>query len=84
MRRGILDRAVGVAHLIIVTNQGASSASDSHIVLPALDKTKARLVQRELLRKAHRHVSQTYTTDYSSDSGDDDEEGDGEEEDGDT
>ena len=58
VRRGILDRAVGVGHLIIVTNVGSGSATLSEIVLPALDKKKARIVQRELLRKAHHHMSQ--------------------------
>ena len=52
VKRSLFDRSVGVGHLIIVTNVGGSSGL-SEIVLPALDKTKARLVQRELLRKAH-------------------------------
>ncbi len=57
VRRGILDRAVGVAHLIIVTNVGGGNGAFSEIILPALDKTKARLVQRELLKKAHHHLA---------------------------
>jgi len=52
VKRGILDRAVGVGHLIIVTNSGGGESSTSEVVLPALEKNRARLVQRELLRKA--------------------------------
>ncbi len=51
VRQGILDRAVGVGHLIIVTNVGGDK-SLCEVTLPALDKNKARFIQRELLRMA--------------------------------
>ena len=57
-KRGILDRAIGVCHLTIVTNVGSGNSGLSEIILPALDKRKAQVVQRELLRKASRHFAQ--------------------------
>lgn len=53
IKRGILDRLVGTSHLIIVMNMTGNNPSASHIVLPALNKNKAKLIHRELLRKAH-------------------------------
>ncbi|MEK7507568.1 MAG: PH domain-containing protein [Patescibacteria group bacterium] len=52
---GIFDRAIGVGHLIIMTSTGGGNSAPSEIVLPALDKRKAQLVRRELLRKANRN-----------------------------
>ncbi len=69
VKRGILDRLVGVGHLIIVTNVGGGGSVPSEVVLPALDKTKARLVQRELLRKAQSQTGRSYAPSRSRDEG---------------
>ncbi len=52
---GILDRLMGVGHLIIMTSMGGGNSAPSEIILPALDKKKAQFVRGELLRKANRN-----------------------------
>lgn len=53
LKSGVFDRMVGVRHLVIVMNSASSESAKNIITLPALDRNKAALVQRELLRKAH-------------------------------
>jgi uncharacterized membrane protein YdbT with pleckstrin-like domain len=69
IKRGIFDRLIGVSNLIIVMNLTGGNPSTSHIVLPALNKNKAKLVHRELLRKAYRRTKGTEHV--SSDSNED-------------
>ena len=51
LRHALMDRMVGVSNLIIVMN-GANEYRPAEVVLPALEKKKARLVQQEILRRA--------------------------------
>lgn len=53
LKSGVLDRMIGVRNLVIVMNSAAGEANKNVIILPALDRTKAAQIQRELLRKAH-------------------------------
>lgn len=55
IRRGVNDRLMGVSHLIIVMN--GNQHQPAEVLLPALEYEKAKLVQRELLRKARMHAS---------------------------
>ncbi len=56
LRHGVMDRAIGVRHLVIIMN--GSQYQPSEVILPALDHNKALLVQRELLRQARVHAPQ--------------------------
>ena len=56
IKRTPLDRMVGVSQLIITMTGTDKGSHQDHIVLPAVGKTKAKLVQREILIRAHRHL----------------------------
>lgn len=63
VKRGILDRAVGVGHLIItMTVSSSDEAGSNKVVLPALDRRKAFLVQKELLKKASQSLQRPLVT----------------------
>jgi len=54
--RSPLDRLTGVSQIVIFMTGSERDAGRSKIVLPAVGKTKAKLVQKELLVRARRHV----------------------------
>lgn len=56
IQRGPLDRMAGVSQIVIFMNGGEHSGAHNKIVLPAVGKKKAKLVQQELLSRARRHV----------------------------
>jgi len=60
IQRGPLDRMVGVSQIVIYMTGGERESSHNKIVLPAVGKTKAKLVQKELLQRARRHVTGGY------------------------
>jgi membrane protein YdbS with pleckstrin-like domain len=51
-----LDRMVGVSQVIIFMTGAEREAGHNKIVLPAVGRTKAKLVQKELLTRARKHV----------------------------
>lgn len=55
IKHDILDRVLGVGHLVIILN-GQGGSRQPEVVLPALDHNKAQLVQKEILRKARMHA----------------------------
>lgn len=57
IQRGPLDRLAGVSQVVIFMNGSERDAAHNKIVLPAVGKTKAKLVQKELLMRARRHVT---------------------------
>ena len=59
LRRGMMDRISGVSHLIIMM-AGHPDQRQAQVVLPALNKEIARLIQKELLREARRHAVGAY------------------------
>ena len=56
IERSVLDRAIGVSKLIIMMTGSDRDTRRNQIVLPAVGKRKAKLVQIELLRRARRHA----------------------------
>lgn len=56
VRHDIFDRMIGVSKLVIVMD-GSKDAGGSKkdIILPALDRNKARVIQKELMRQARIH-----------------------------
>ncbi|HUZ92840.1 MAG TPA: PH domain-containing protein [Candidatus Paceibacterota bacterium] len=61
IKRTISDRLVGVSELVIV--MAGMSGSESHrVFLPALEKTRAKMVQQELITRARKHFNTHGTT----------------------
>lgn len=60
IRRGMLDRTIGVSQIIIL--MAGTEANRIQFVLPGVGKTKAKLVQQELLARARKHVVPGYAT----------------------
>lgn len=56
IERSVLDRAIGVSKLIILMTGSDRATQRNQIVLPAIGRKKARIVQAELLRRARRHA----------------------------
>lgn len=56
IQRGPLDRLAGVSQVVIFMNGAERDGAHNKIVLPAVGKAKAKLVQKELLVRARRHV----------------------------
>lgn len=56
IERGPLDRVVGVSRVVIFLSGTQHDAPHNRIVLPGVGKTKAKLVQKELLTRARRHA----------------------------
>ena len=50
------DRLVGVSQIVIYMAGSDRGTSHNHIILPALGKKKAKMVQGELLKRARGHV----------------------------
>jgi membrane protein YdbS with pleckstrin-like domain len=57
IQRGPLDRMTGVSEIVIFMTGVEKDASHSKIVLPGVGKTKAKLVQKELLQRARGHIT---------------------------
>jgi membrane protein YdbS with pleckstrin-like domain len=57
IQRSPLDRMAGVSQIVIFMAGSERDAAHNKIILPAVGKTKAKLVQKELLVRARRHVS---------------------------
>ncbi len=58
IERSVLDRFIGVSKLIILMTGSDRETRRNQIVLPAIGRKKARLVQSELLRRARRDAIQ--------------------------
>jgi membrane protein YdbS with pleckstrin-like domain len=58
IQRTVLDRAAGVSQIIIFMTGADRDSEHSKIVLPAVGRRKARLVQKELLVRARRHAAE--------------------------
>ena len=56
--RSPLDRMIGVSRVIILMI-GDKTSPQNQIFLPGVGKTKAKMVQRELLTRARKHFAQT-------------------------
>jgi membrane protein YdbS with pleckstrin-like domain len=56
IERGVLDRMAGVSRIVIFMTGAERDAAHSKIVLPAVGRKKAKLVQKELLVRARRHA----------------------------
>ncbi len=57
--RSPLDRMAGVSKIIILMTGSQHDPAHNKIVLPAVGKKKAKLVQQELLVRARRHMTGT-------------------------
>jgi membrane protein YdbS with pleckstrin-like domain len=57
IQRSPLDRVAGVSQIVIFMTGSEKDAAHNKIVLPGVGRTKARLVQKELLVRARKHVS---------------------------
>jgi uncharacterized membrane protein YdbT with pleckstrin-like domain len=57
IERSVLDRFIGVSKLIIIMVGSDRDSRKNQIVLPAVGRRKAKLVQGELLKRARRHAS---------------------------
>jgi uncharacterized membrane protein YdbT with pleckstrin-like domain len=60
IQRSPLDRMAGVSKVIILMTGSQHDPAHNRIVLPAVGKTKAKLVQQELLTRARRHATGNY------------------------
>ena len=56
IQRNPLDRIAGVSKVVIIMIGAEHDATHNKIVLPAVGKAKAKLVQKELLMRARKHV----------------------------
>ena len=56
IQRGPLDRITGVSQIVIFMTGTEKDAAHNKIVLPGVGKTKAKLVQKELLHRARGHI----------------------------
>lgn len=54
--RSPLDRLIGVSRIVILMT-GDKTSPQNQIILPGVGKTKAKLVQRELLARARKHFN---------------------------
>jgi uncharacterized membrane protein YdbT with pleckstrin-like domain len=54
--RGPLDRLIGVSRIMILMT-GDKSNAQNQLILPGVGKTKAKLVQQELLTRARKHFN---------------------------
>jgi len=56
INRGPLDRLTGVSQVIIFMTGSERDPTHNKIILPTVGKAKAKLVQKELLMRARRHM----------------------------
>jgi uncharacterized membrane protein YdbT with pleckstrin-like domain len=57
IQRNPLHRIAGVSQIVIFMTGSEHDAAHNKIILPVVGKTKAKLVQKELLVRARRHVA---------------------------
>ena len=55
IKRDLFDRGIGVSQLIIVMSS-AQSGPNRDLLLPALDRHRAKMLQQELLKQARKHM----------------------------
>lgn len=60
IQRRPIDRMIGVSQIVIFMAGGERESLHNKIVLPAVGRTKAGIVQKELLRRARRHAEGSY------------------------
>jgi membrane protein YdbS with pleckstrin-like domain len=58
IERSPFDRVVGVSKLVIFLTGSEKEGSHNKLILPAVGKTKAKAVQKELLLRARKHMVQ--------------------------
>lgn len=56
IHRSPLDRLMGVSQIVIFMSGSGQTAPHNKITLPAVGKRQAKLVQKELLVRARRHI----------------------------
>ena len=56
IRRSVLDRFMGVSEIVIFMTGADRESGRNKISLPAIGRTKARIVQAELLQRARKHL----------------------------
>ncbi len=61
IERDPFERIIGVSRIIIFMNGATKDAAHNKIILPAVGKTKAKLVQKELLIRARQHMASNAT-----------------------
>lgn len=61
IQRSPFERIVGVSKVIIFMTGAEKDAAHNKIVLPAVGKTKAKLVQKELLIRARQHMGNNHS-----------------------
>ncbi len=66
IQRGPLDRLAGVSQIVIVMTGSERDPAHNKITLPAVGKTKARIVQKELLVRARKHVANDSSPDVTA------------------
>jgi uncharacterized membrane protein YdbT with pleckstrin-like domain len=57
IQRNPFERLIGISKIVIFMNGSEKDAAHNKIILPAVGKTKAKLVQKELLIRARQHVT---------------------------
>lgn len=57
IHRSPLDRLLGVSQIVIIMSGIERESAHNKIVLPAVGKRKAKLVQKELLVRARHHIT---------------------------
>jgi membrane protein YdbS with pleckstrin-like domain len=60
IQRSPLDRMAGVSKVIILMTGAQHDPAHNKIILPAVGRKKAKLVQQELLTRARRHMAGNY------------------------
>ena len=55
IRRDLFDRAIGVSKLVVVMDGSKEMGGEKDIVLPAIDRRRAKSIQKELMRQARIH-----------------------------
>jgi membrane protein YdbS with pleckstrin-like domain len=53
IKRSMMDRSMGVSQIIVVMS-GTNTKGEVDVVLPALDKHIARIIQKEIMRRSRR------------------------------
>ena len=56
INRGPLDRMTGVSQIVIFMTGSEQGSGHNKIILPTVGKAKAKMVQKELLTRARRHI----------------------------
>lgn len=59
IQRSPLNRLIGVSEIIILMTGSDTGPGKSEIILPAVGRGRAKLVQQEILKRARRHLGQS-------------------------